>query len=346
MNSFPTVFPASTAIPLRGGATLKWGVLGPGTIANTFVTTLHANSDQRMLGVGSRSLERASAFAAKHGIPNVYGSYEALVADPDIDVVYIAAPHSEHRDLALLALAAGKHVLVEKPIALSAAEAREIAAAATAAGLFAAEAMWTRFLPKSTVIRQLLDDGVLGDVRLTSAELSFKFGFDPEHRLYNRELGGGALLDLGVYPLSFIHFVMGAPDAVHASGSLCSTGVDEQAAITLEYAGGAQGFAATTVLASGSNGAVITGTSARIEVQPNFIAPGGFTLISADDERLDWHDEPSSGNFTEGLVWQAAAVAQHIADGRTEAPEHPMSTAIAVLETIDDARTQLGYPPR
>ncbi|GGL04316.1 oxidoreductase [Salinibacterium xinjiangense] len=346
MSSFPSALPESSAIPVRGGPTLNWGVLGPGGIADAFVSTLHANSDQRVLGVGSRSPERAAAFAAKHGIPNSYGSYEALVGSPDIDVVYIAAPHSEHRDLALLALAAGKHVLVEKPIALSAAEAREIAAAAAAAGLFAMEALWTRFQPKSTVIRQLLDDGVLGELRLSTADLGFRFEFDPNHRLYNMELGGGALLDLGVYPVWFNHFVMGVPDAVRASGSLGSTGVDDQAALTLEYANGARGIAVATMLAQTRSGAEIAGTAARIEVEPNFIAAGGFTLHGADGARLDWRDNHEFSQFSGGLVWQAAAVAKHISDGRIEAPEHPLSTTIAMLETIDDARTQLGYPPR
>lgn len=345
MSAFPAVLPESTATPLRGGPVLRWGVLGPGGIADAFVTTLHANSDQRMLAVGSRSPDRAAAFAAKHGIPHSYGSYEALVAAPDVDVVYIAAPHSEHRDLALLALAAGKHVLVEKPIAMSAAEAREIAAAAAAAGLFAMEALWTRFQPKSTVIRQLLDDGVLGELRLTTADLGFKFEFDPAHRLYNRELGGGALLDLGVYPVWFTHFVLGVPRSVHASGFLGSTGVDEQAALTLDYSGGAQGIALATMLARTRTGAEITGTLARIEVEPNFIGPGGFTLHGADGEHLDWHDGQKYQHMSDGLVWQAVAVAKHISEGRTEAPEHPLATTIAILETLDDARTQLGYPP-
>ncbi|MBC7589441.1 MAG: Gfo/Idh/MocA family oxidoreductase [Salinibacterium sp.] len=345
MSLFPAVLPPSTATPLRGGPTLRWGVLGPGGIANDFVTTLHANSDQRMLGVGSRSQERAATFAASHGIPRSYGSYEALVADPDIDVVYVSAPHSEHRDLALLAIAAGKHVLVEKPIALNAAEAREIAAAAEAAGLFAMEAMWSRFLPQSTVIRQLLDDGVLGEVRLTTADLGFRFDVDPEHRLYNPALGGGALLDLGVYPVWFSHFAMGAPSAVHAAGSLGVTGVDVQAALTLEYPGGAQALAAATMTANTRTGAVIAGTLARIEVEPMFITPAGFTLHGAQGERLDWRDDHEYGFWRDGLAWQAAAVAQHISDGLTQAPEHPLATTISVLETIDDARTQLGYPP-
>lgn len=345
MSPFPSSLPPSTAIALRGGPTLNWGVIAPGGIADSFVTTLHANSDQRMLGVASRSQERADAFAARHGIPSAYGSYEALVGDAAIDIVYIAAPHSEHRELALLAFAAGKHVLVEKPIALSAAEARDIAAAAAAAGLFAAEAMWTRFQPKSTVIRQLLDDGAIGDVRMTTAQFGVRFEVDETHRLKNPALGGGALLDLGVYPVWFSHFVLGAPDTVHAAGSLGSTGVDAQSAVTLSYVGGAQAIVTTSMLATLRNGAEIAGTLACLEVDPSFHAPAGFALHGPDGARLDWRDEQQYRQPNDALVWQATAVAKHIADGRTEAPEHPLSTTIAVLETLDAARTQLGYPP-
>ena len=347
MSSFPTALPQSTAVPLRGGATLRWGVLAPGGIAQDFVDSLHRNTDQRVVAVGSRSLIRAGEFAAKHGIPRHHDSYDALVGDPAVDVVYVASPHSEHRALALLAIAADKHVLVEKPIALSAAEARDIAAAARAAGVFAMEAMWSRFLPQTSVISRLLDDGVLGDVRLVTAELAFKFGeLDPAGRMLDPALGGGALLDLGVYPVWFSHFALGAPATVHSFGSLTSSGVDEQASIVLDYHGGAQSLLSVTLTAQGRNGAVIAGTRARIEVDPLFITPRGFSLIGGEGERLDFVDDFEYQWWRDGLVYQAVAIAQHIAEGRTEASEHPLDRSIAQLETIDEARTQLGYPPR
>lgn len=344
MTSLPATLPPSTAAPLRGGPALRWGVLAPGGIAGDFVSALHTTTDQRTVTVGSRSGERAEAFAGKHGIPRAYGSYEALVADPDVDIVYVASPHSQHRDLALLAIGAGKHVLVEKPIAMSADEAREIADAARAVGVFAMEAMWTRFLPQSTVIRQLLDDGVLGEVRAVTAELGVRMAFDAENRMWNPALGGGGLLDLGVYPLWFAHFVLGTPERVHAFGSLARTGVDEHASVLLEYPGGAQASATMTMTATLRNGAVISGSEARIEVEPLFITPRGFTLVVGDDRR-EWRDETDYAWWRDGLAWQAAAVARHIADGRTEAPEHPLGRSIAVLETIDEARAQVGYPP-
>ena len=343
--TFPTALPPSTATPLRGGPTLRWGVLAPGGIANDWVTTLHANSDQRVVAVGSRSAERGAAFAAEHGIPRSYDSYEALVGDPEVDIVYISAPHSHHRTLALLAIAAGKHVLVEKPIALSAAEAREIVAAARAAGVFAMEAMWTRFLPQSTVMRTLLDDGVLGEIHSVTAELGFAFPEEHEGRMYNPELGGGGVLDLGVYPVWFAHFALGAPSSVHTFGTLASTGVDAQAAIGLEYGSGVQAQLTVSMLAETRNGASIAGSAARIDIDPLFIAPTTFSLTGGEGERLDWSDPEAFPFWRDGLAWQAAAVAKHVSDGLTEAPEHPLEQTIAQLETIDSVRTQLGYPP-
>ena len=179
---------------------LRWGVLGPGWIAQRFVESLQANTGQHVLAVASRDQSRASAFAAQWSLAKAYDSYEALFDDPDIDIVYIATTHPSHRNNALDALNAGKHVLVEKPLAMDAGGARDIAAAAANANRFAGEAMWTQFLPKFDVIRQLLDDGVLGEVRTVIADHG-EF-FTPDHRIYDPELAGGPLLDLGTYPIA------------------------------------------------------------------------------------------------------------------------------------------------
>ncbi|MES2093580.1 MAG: Gfo/Idh/MocA family oxidoreductase [Actinomycetota bacterium] len=335
-------FPESTATPLRGGPTLRWGVLAPGRIAADFVATLHSNSDQRMHAVASRSFERATAFGARFGIDRAYASYEQLVADPGIDVVYVAAPHSEHRALALLAIAAGKHVLVEKPIALTAEEAREIADAARAAGVFAMEAMWARFLPQTTVIAALLAEGMLGEIGLLAADYGSIFDFDPTSRAFDPALGGGALLDLGVYPIWFAHFVLGRPSRVVANGSITSTGVDGQAAILFSAESGAQAQLSTSMIVSTPVRATVSGSLASLDIDAPFVAPGGFTLYrDGTDEPLRW-DDTTSLRWRDGLVWQAAAVAQHVADGLTESPLHPLDTSIAVLETVDEARRQLG----
>ena len=341
--AFPTTLPKPTNTPLRGGPTLRWGVLGPGGIANDFTASLHEFSDQHVSAVGSRSLERAQAFAAKFGIERAYGSYEEVVADPEIDIVYIGSPHSEHREHALLAIAAGKHVLCEKPIALSAREATDIAEAARAAGVFVMEAMWTRFLPKFTVIKQLLDDGAIGTPEVVMADLGFAAEFLPEGRMWNPELGGGALLDLGVYPTWFSQFALGTPSAVHANGSLGSTGVDQQVSVSLEFETGAHATYTVSLLTDTGGRGVISGSEARIDLPPMFIAPGGFVL-SDREHHLEFVDE-TGFQWRDGLCWQAAAVAQHIVDGLTEAPEHPLSTTISQLATIDAARTAVGYPP-
>lgn len=332
--------PEPTNSPLRGGPTLRWGVLAPGGIARAWVGTLHENTDQRVVAVASRSTERAAVFAADFGIDTSYGSYEQLVADARVDAVYVAAPHSEHRALALLAIAAGKHVLIEKPIAVTVADAREIVDAARAAGVFAMEAMWSRFLPQTTVVAQLLDAGDLGQVQSVSADFGTNFAFDPASRLYDPALGGGALLDLGVYPAWFAHFVLGAPEAVTATGTLATTGVDAQSAVILDYPTGAQATFTTSLLADTPRVATINGTRARVEFAGPFLAPTSFQVVSGE-ERVQW-SEPSGFVWGEGLCYQATAVAQHIADGLTESPLHTLDDTLEIMAVLESARGQLG----
>ena len=340
VTPLPTVLPAPTHAPLRGGPTLRWGVLAPGEIANDWVATVHANTDQRVVAVASRTAARAEEFAARHGIPRSYGGYEQLVADPEVDIVYVAAPHSEHPRLALLAIAAGKHVLVEKPMAVSQAAAGQILDAAAGAGVFAMEAMWSRFLPQTTVIARLLSDGVLGTPRSASADFGGVFPFDPASRAFDPVLGGGALLDVGVYSLWFTDFALGPSTSVVARGSLASTGVDEQAMVLTEHAGAALGVATSSMVATTPHSAVVSGDAARIEVDRSFWSPGGFALRTHDAE-LRWTD-PSNIRGRGGLCYQATAVAAHVAAGRTEAPEHPHATTLRVLGVIDEARAQVG----
>jgi predicted dehydrogenase len=331
--------PSPRVLPLRGGPVLRWGVLAPGEIARDFVSTLHANTGQRVHAVASRSLERAEAFAQRFGISRAYDSYDQLVADPDIDVVYVAAPHSEHRRLALLAIAAGKHVLIEKPIALNATQASEIAEAARAAGVFAMEAMWSRYLPRTDVIAQLLGDGVLGDPRLVTVNLGWKAEFDASSRMFDPALGGGAMLDAGVYSLWFSQFVLGEPVDVLATGSLAPTGVDAQVAVSMSAANGAQSSVTTTVLVDTPGIAAVYGTLGSITVE-NFVFPGGFR-VEAAGQRAEWADE---GGLTgrDGLAWQAAALAHYVAEGRTESPLHSLDDSIALMRTIDRVRAYVG----
>jgi predicted dehydrogenase len=321
---------------------LRWGVLGPGGIAADFTDALHRHSDQRVVAAGSRSAERAAAFAAAHGVKRSYGSYESLVADPEVDVVYVASPHSEHLEHALLAIAAGKHVLIEKPMAVTAEQARRIVRAAREAGVFAMEAMWTRYLPQTDVVRQLLDDGALGDLRVVTADFGGRVAFDPESRLWNPDLAGGALLDLGVYVVSWASFALGTPAGIVASGTLASTGVDEQAALVLSSASGAQALLSTSLLAGTPSLATISGSEGRVETDSPFWGPSGVRVFRGDGTLAAHWRDPYGRPHRDGMVYEAAALARYVAEGRTQSPLHHLSEAVETLATIDEARRQLG----
>lgn len=342
MTALPRHLPAPRVHRLRGGPVLRWGVLAPGRVAARFVEALHRHTDQRVVAVGSRTLERAREFAGKHRIDRAHGSYESLANDPTVEIVYVASPHALHRDHALLAIAAGKHVLIEKPLATTAAEGREIEAAARDAGVLAMEAMHTRFHPHVDVTAQLLDDGVLGDVHLLTASLGFSVLEDPSDRLYAPGLGGGVVLDLGVYALWLSNFVIARPRGVVARGLLASTGVESQAIIALEGTAERQAVVTLSLLAPLPGLACISGAAGRIEVDPPFTHPSSFTLYGADNRaQLRFVDE-SGLMGPDGLCRQAAASAEAVARGWSEVREHPLAASIAVLEVVDEVRRQVG----
>lgn len=323
---------------------LNWGILAPGGIASTMVEALQRFTRQRVVAVGSRSAERGASFAQRFGIGRVHDSYEALVADPEVDAVYVASPHSHHRDHALLAIAAGKHVLVEKAFTRNAAEALEVVDAARAAGVACVEAMWTRFLPTSDIVRQLLASGALGEVETFTADHGQWFALDPASRLFAPGLAGGALLDLGVYPVSYASFVLGAPTGVVARGTLTETGVDRQVSAVLTYASAAQSVVHTTLAARTPTVAAISGSEARIELDGPFYTPRVVRLVTRDGEVLESAPSVIEGHL--GLCHEAAHVAQLVADGASESPLLPWAETIAVMETLDELRAQVGvrYP--
>ena len=339
----PTLPTSRTPDPLDAPA-LRWGILAPGLIAGLFAQGLRRHTRQQITAVGSRSLGRAERFAAEFGVAKAYGSYSELVADPEIDVVYVASPHSEHREHALMAISAGKHVLVEKAFTRNAAEAREVIAAATSAGVLVLEAMWTRFLPHIDVVRQLLDDGALGEVTTVFADHGQWFANDAASRLFDPALAGGALLDLGIYPVSFASFVLGTPASIVATGTLAFTGVDGQVSVILTTTKGAQALVNTTLFAKTPTTATIVGTEARIELMGDFYAPTRVSLISRDGRRVDWDDNPIRGH--DALCFQAAAVASLVSAGETESPLMPLPETVSIMETTDEIRRQVGvhYP--
>ena len=342
----PLTLPSPRLLAPDAVPALRWGVIGTG-IADPFVRALHARTTQRADAVTARDMVKTEAFARRHGIGTVHTSVSALVEDPDVDVVYVATPHPLHHAQALEAVAAGKHVLVEKPIAMSAEQAREITEAGRAAGVLVQEAMWTRYLPQSDVIRQVLADGLLGDVTLVRADFGFVLPFDAAHRLWNAELGGGALLDAGVYPIAFASSVLGTPTSVTAVGSLAPTGVDERADLLLP-SHGATALVSTSLVARLPVVASIMGSDARLDVWSPFFGPTGLTVttVSATSEdTVTWRDR-TFDRLNEGLAHQAVHLASYVADGRLESPLHPHAEVVAIMGTIDEARRQLAEAAR
>jgi predicted dehydrogenase len=338
MTSFPKTLPTARTPPSEAAAALRWGVLGTGWIAERFIGSLQRHTRQRLLAVGSRDADRSAAFAGRHGLSRAYGSYEELVADPDVDVVYIATPHPAHHPCARLALEAGKHTLVEKPLALNAAQATEIARLAADRGRFCAEALWTFFLPKFDIVRQLLDDGALGEVRTVQADHGEHF--TAEHRILRADLAGGPLLDLGTYPVSLATWALGPPQRVLAVGQPHPAGVNGQAAAILSDARGNQAVLHTTLFSNTPTTAAIAGTHATLTLPGPFYQPGDLLLASADGDRQLRFTEPRAAH--DALHFEAAEVARCIAAGRLESPIRPLRESITTLQVMDEIRRQLG----
>ncbi|WDM45115.1 Gfo/Idh/MocA family oxidoreductase [Microbacterium luteolum] len=339
--TFPTTFPEPELFtPGADAPALRWGLLAPGWIADLFVSAVHAHTDQRFVAVASRSAERSRAFSAQHGIAKAYDSYEQLVADPEVDVVYIAAPQSEHLALGLLAVAAGKHTLIEKPLATTSDEARVLVSAARSAGVLMMEALWSRYLPQTSVVRALVRDGVLGDIRSVVADHGQAIPDYPNHRLHRRELGGGALLDLGIYPVQLDSMVLGAPSSITAIGGLLDTGVDAYSTLVLGHGPSVQSTLTTTLVVRTPSTAVIAGTEARLEMAGSFYMPTTLRLTANDGEALVWNDTTGVSSMA-GLSWEATALARFVREGRTESPVHTLDETISILETLDEARRQI-----
>lgn len=324
------------------GSSPRWGILGPGGIARAFTSDLRT-AGLDVTAVGSRRQESADAFAADFAIPRAHGSYEDLVADPDVDIVYIATPHPMHAPTALLALEAGKHVLVEKPFTLNAAEAAAVRDAAASRGLLAMEAMWTRYLPHMVRIREIVASGVLGEVRAATADHTQRISSDPAHRLNALELGGGALLDLGVYPISFAWDVLGAPLSVVASARLGETGADTEVATIMVHESGAMSTTLSASRAVGPNTAAVIGTDARIDIARVWYTPTSFRVVAHDGTVLEDYVSQVDGR---GMQFQALAAERLLAEGRTDSDVLPIDETVAIMATLDEVRGLVGvrYP--
>jgi len=334
-KSAPVLDP-STAPPLR------WGILGAGGIAHTFAHAVQHRTAATIAAVGSRSLAKAQGFAADFGVSHVFSSYEDLVASDEVDAIYVATPHSHHHEHALLALGAGKPVLVEKAFTRNLAEAQEIFDAADARGLFVMEAMWTRFLPTTAAVHEVVASGVVGEVVSVIADHGQKLDADPAGRLLAPELAGGSLLDLGVYPVSYAHDLLGVPAVVRAQGRLTQTGVDGQVAVVTQYEDPRQqAIAASTLWAKTATTAVVAGTKGWIELPGDFYATGDVIVHLPDGLTKDY-----TFDVSDGLAFEAAEVARCLAAGLTQSPRHPWQDTLEVMAIMDEVRRQVGvrYP--
>ena len=318
--------------------TLRWGILGTGGIAHAFAADLVHTDSGVVVAVGSRSQAGADRFAERHAIARRHPSYEALAADPEVDAIYVATPHPFHHGNALLALEAGKHVLVEKAFTMNAAEAVEVVEAARTRGLFLMEAMWTRHLPHVIEIRRLIAEGALGRVVTVMADHGQSFAFDPSSRLFAPELGGGALLDLGVYPVSFASMVLGTPTRIEAVIEPAPTGVDAQVSILLGHDGGAQAVLNCTSLAASPTRASIVGSDGRIDVDGPFYANVGFTFTPRQGSPTRFE----APERVHGLCYEAAEVARCVAEGLLESPAMPLDETIAIMRTMDTILAPAG----
>lgn len=319
---------------------IRWGILGSGMIASAFAYAVRTGTSSTVAAVGSRDLDRARAFAAEHDVATAYGSYAELVA-ANVDVVYVASPHSEHREHALLALQAGKPILVEKAFTRNAAEAADVIGTAREHGLFCMEAMWSRFLPHYDVVRQLVGDGHLGRVHTVFADHGQLLWPGGPRRLADPALAGGALLDLGIYPVSFAEMVLGEPADLVAVGTLTPQGVDSTTSIVATSRSGAQAVLNATMAAKTPTTAVIAGDQARIEIDGDFYHPNTVRLLSTAGEPIGtWAYDLDSAHF--GLRYEAAEVARCLVAGLTESPVLPTDTTLAIMRTLDRVRAHTG----
>ena len=337
--SFPKSLPASRIIPASEAPAIRWGILGSGWIAERFIESVRAHTKQDIAAVGSRSKDRAEEFASRMGLKQAYGDYDELVAADDLDVIYVATPHNLHHEGVMLALNAGKHVLVEKPVALNRAQTAEMVELARRKKLFFAEALWTFYLPKFDVLRQLLESKAIGEIK--SVFTDYGEYFTRDHRIFDPKLAGGPLLDLGTYQVSFLTEIFGVPERVVGLGQPDPSGVNGQLSAILTDADGNQGTFSTTLYGFTPTNAVIVGIEGTIRFDSPFHLPGPFVVTSADGSQTLRYEEPSGRHF-EGLYYEAAEVARRISAGELETPHRTLDASLETMATLDMIRRSIG----
>ncbi|QBI54330.1 Gfo/Idh/MocA family protein [Streptomonospora litoralis] len=320
---------------------VRWGILGTGKIAQRFVTGLRAVDDAEVVAVGSRSEETARRFADTWDIPRAHGDYADLAADTGVDVVYVATPHNVHHRATLMCLEAGRHVLCEKPLAVNAAEAAEMVDAAKRRGRFLMEGMWTRFAPAMAEVRKLLADGAIGEVRMVTATIGGRMDYDPQGRLFAPELAGGALLDVGVYPVAFASMFLGEFTGIQAQAHKAPTGVDAQVAMSVTGRNGVLGVLGCSIEAPIPRRADIVGTGGSIALT-DWFCPTGFVLRRAGAEP----EEFSFPHRANGFEYEVMEVHRRLREQALESPLMPWAESLRIAEALDAVRADIGvtYP--
>ncbi len=320
-----------------GGMTerIRWGIAGPGRMATEMAQAFAAVPNGELIAVGSRSADRAEAFAAAHGIPRAHPSYEALVTDPEVDAVYVATPHPQHTDVTLAAIEAGKAVLVEKAFTATVEDTVAIVESARAKGVFAMEAMWTRFNPGVAAIRDAVAAGQIGQLRAVHGDLTAFRDYVPTDRLFDPAKGGGAVLDLGVYVMSFAQHFLGVPDVVHAVGGNFPNGVEGEFAVLFGYADGRSAALTGGFTTYGPGRMMLLGTDGWIDVHPRFHRTPAVTF---------WRGKaPQERRFEAGYQFEVIHAGECIAAGRTESEIMPLDDTIAVQELMAQVLAQLQH---
>ncbi|MFC9846209.1 Gfo/Idh/MocA family protein [Streptomyces sp. NPDC060223] len=324
---------------------VRWGILATGGIAAAFTADLVDLPDAEVVAVASRTDASAKAFAERFGIPRAYGDWASLAEDADVDVVYVATPHSAHRAAAGLCLEAGRHVLCEKAFTLNSREAEELVALARRHDRFLMEAMWTYCNPLIRRLKALVEDGAVGEVRTVQADFGISGPFPPSHRLRDPAQGGGALLDLGVYPVSFAQLLLGEPSDVVARAVLSDEGIDLQTGAVLSFESGALATVHCSLTGGTPTAASITGSEGRIDVPDGFFFADRFVLHRDGRDPEEFTADPAHGPRN-SLKHEAAEVMRALRAGETESPLVPLDGTLAVMRTLDAIRDRIGvrYP--
>jgi predicted dehydrogenase len=317
---------------------IRWGIVGPGRIAENVVVDFAVVDGARAFAVASRSADRAADFAHRHGIERSHGSYADIIADPDVDVLYIATPHPQHLAIGLAGLRAGKALLVEKAFTATTDGASELVGLARSTGCFVMEAMWTRFQPVVVALRELVRDGAIGEVRAVQADLGVHRAFDPADRMFALELGGGAMLDLGVYVVSFAQMLLGTPDTVTATGSLFGNGADAESGILLGWDDGRSAVLSISMRCALPGAARVFGTEGWIDVLLRFHHPDTIVLhrAGADPETI------TRRPLGRGYAHEIIEVTEGVRAGRGESAVMPLDDTLDVQRVLMEALEQLG----